>query len=126
MKSSTNDTVNSYRLALADNKGVYYFMLKQIVRLEANNVYTTVYFDGYPPFTVSKVLGTYDELLKPFGFIRTHRSHVVNRDFVKCITSHRIIMQDASVAELARRKKQEVMKQLATSILDITNAACFT
>ncbi len=116
MKISPDDNVtDSFRLALADNTGVYYFMLKQIVRMEANNVYTTVYFDGYPPFVVSKVLGIYDDMLKPFGFIRTHRSHLVNRDFVKCVTTHRIIMQDASVAELARRKKAEVIKQLAAS-----------
>lgn len=115
MKTSTTEAISNNRLALADNKGIYYFLLKQIVRMEANNVYTTIYFESHPPFTVSKVLGTYDDLLKPFGFIRTHRSHLVNRDFVKCVTTHSIIMQDASVAELARRKKQEVIRQLASS-----------
>ena len=110
------DFSNIYRLPLADKKGIHYFMPDEIIRLEANNVYTTLYFEGHPPFVVSKVLKIYEALLKPFGFVRTHRSHLVNRQFVRCVTSDRIIMQDASEAELSRRNKKNVVQQLSEKI----------
>lgn len=107
------DTSHStYRLALADRNGTHYFMANEIIRLEAKNVYTFVYCEGQPPFVVSKVLKIYEELLKPYGFVRTHRSHLINRQFVRCIKTDSIIMQDASIAELSRRNKKSVMQQL--------------
>ncbi len=110
------DLIGDYRLPLTDRKGIHYFMPDEIIRLEANNVYTTLYFEGHPPFVVSKVLKIYEVLLKPFGFVRTHRSHLVNRQFVRCVTSDTIIMQDASVAELSRRHKKSVVQQLSAKI----------
>lgn len=115
--SIVNQSLTStYRLPLADRKGTHYFMPNEIIRLEANNVYTTLYFESHPPFVVSKVLKIYEELLKPFGFVRTHRSHLVNRQFVRCVTSDTIIMQDASVAELSRRNKKNVVQQLSAKV----------
>ena len=113
---ANEDFISTYRLPLADKKGVHYFMPNEIIRLEANNVYTTLYFEGHPPFVVSKVLKIYEALLKPYGFVRTHRSHLVNRQFVRCVTSDTIVMQDESVAELSRRNKKSVVQQLSLNI----------
>ena len=104
--------LRTYRLPLADKKGIYYFMPNEIIRLEAKNVYTLIYFDGQPPFMVSKVLKIYEELLKPYGFVRTHRSHLVNKQYIRCIKTDSIVMQDASIAELSRRNKKSIMQQL--------------
>ena len=107
---------STYRLPLADKKGIHYFTPNEIIRLEANNVYTTLYFEGHPPFVVSKVLKIYEELLKPYGFVRTHRSHLVNRQFIRYVTRDAIIMQDESVAELSRRNKKNVVQQLSAKV----------
>ena len=88
-----------YRLPLADKKGIHYFMPNEIIRLETNNVYTTLYFESHPPFIVSKLLKTYEKFLKPYGFVRMHPSHLVNRDFICCIKNDSVVIQDASVAE---------------------------
>jgi len=118
MQSPTENpaTFTSYRLPVSDLRKIYYFLPQQIIRLEASDNYTLIYFDGRPPFVVSKVLKCYEEVLKPFGFVRTHRSHIVNRSYIKCIHSDTIIMQDASVAELSRRKKHEVIKELGCRV----------
>ena len=55
----------------------------------------------------------YDKLLKPYGFLRTHRSHLVNLQYVECLdTNGDILMQDASHAEISRRKKNEVYRTI--------------
>jgi len=52
-------------------------------------------------------------MLQPFGFLRTHRTHLVNRKHILCITPEgNIIMKDSSVAEISRRMKSGVMKVL--------------
>ncbi len=109
---ANKSSASTYRLPLADKKGTHYFLPEEIIRLEANNVYTTLYFEKHPPFMVSKVLKIYEELLKPFGFVRTHRSHLVNRQFIRCVTSDAVIMQDASVAKVSRNKRSDCMRQL--------------
>ena len=115
MKNNIADKnlISTYRLPLVDKKGTHHFMTNEIIRLEANNVYTTLYFESHPPFVVSKVLKIYEKLLKPYGFVRTHRSHLVNRQFIRYVTSDTIVMQDESVAELSRRNKKSVVQQLS-------------
>lgn len=106
----------TYRLPVVDRTGIHYFSPNEIIRLEANSAYTTLYFAGYPPLVVSKVLKIYEAVLKPFGFVRTHRSHLVNRQFVRFVTNDTIIMQDASVAELSRRNKKSVVQQFSVNL----------
>lgn len=61
----------------------------------------------------AKVLKEFVLMLKPFGFVRTHRTHLVNRQHILCVTPDgNIIMKDASVAEISRRMKSGVMKVL--------------
>lgn len=109
-----NKKENSCELVLTDLSGAYHFFTSNIIRMEASDNYTIVYFDGRRPFVVSKVLKIYEEMLKPFGFVRTHRRHLVNTQFIKAIDETNIIMQDASVAGITKKKKSSITKQLRT------------
>ena len=108
---SENGTTH-HQLTLTDHSGSYEFSTGNIIRMQANDNYTIVYLRGRRPFVVSKVLKIYDEMLRPFGFVRTHRSHLVNRQFVQRIEKSTIIMQDASIAEICRRKEKSVRQML--------------
>ena len=80
----------------------------QIVRLESLNNYTRIYFTGHPPVLMAKVLRSYDHQLRPFGFVRPHRSHLINPLFISEVTLKGTIrMMDASIIEPSRRKKHE-------------------
>jgi two-component system LytT family response regulator len=83
------------------------------VRLEASSNYTLIYLSNKKKMLTAKVLKEFAEMLEPFGFVRTHRTHLVNRRYIKCITSSgNIIMKDASVAAVSRRMKGRVMRVL--------------
>lgn len=61
----------------------------------------------------SRVLKDFAIQLEPLGFLRTHRTHLVNRLHVLCVTPEgNIIMKDASTAGISRRKKRHVMELL--------------
>ncbi|MEO6723019.1 MAG: LytTR family DNA-binding domain-containing protein [Ferruginibacter sp.] len=113
---------NSYRLTLATSEGTYYFSPEHIVRLKSSSSYTNIYFTNRKPILASKVLKEFEEELAPFGFLRTHKSHLVNRKYVAHVAPDgNIIMNDDSRAEISRRKKTEVLKLLKTNFPIIAN-----
>ena len=109
-------TPREYRLVLATNMGTFYFSPEQIVRMESCSNYTNIFFTDRKPLLASKVLKEFEEALLPFGFLRTHRSHLVNRKYITRIAPDgNIVMEDLSKAEISRRKKAGILKVLRTS-----------
>lgn len=104
-------------ISLATSEGRYFFNSEEIIRLEASSNYTRIYFTNNTKLISAKVLKDFVQLLEPFGFVRTHRTHLVNRRHILCITPDgNIIMKDSSVAEVSRRMKSGVMKVLNNAL----------
>lgn len=100
-------------IALCTSKGRYFFNPEEIIRLEASSNYTKIFFSNNTKMISAKILKQFAELLQPFGFVRTHRAHLVNRRHILCVKADgSIIMKDASVAEISRRMKSGVMREL--------------
>ncbi|MBK7855502.1 MAG: LytTR family transcriptional regulator [Bacteroidetes bacterium] len=57
--------------------------MAEIIRLEGDRNYTNFYFTNNRKLLSSKTLKEYEEILSDKGFIRCHKSHLVNRRFVK-------------------------------------------
>ncbi len=105
---------NYSSIIIATAEGKYFFSPEEIVRLEASSNYTQIHFLNKKKLLTAKVLKDYEEQLEPLGFVRTHRSHLVNKRYISFVDSQgNIFMQDASVAEISRRKKSLVMKLIA-------------
>ncbi|WP_257666405.1 LytR/AlgR family response regulator transcription factor [Parapedobacter tibetensis] len=106
---------DEFRLALPSKEGIHFLMPHEIIRCEAASNYTTFYIDGGKQHITSKTLGEYDELLSPYHFIRTHKSHLVNRDFISFIDHDGfIVLKDATKVEISRRRKGDVMAALSS------------
>jgi two-component system, LytTR family, response regulator len=104
---------SQFRLALPSREGVYFLYPQEIIRCEALSAYTRFFTAGNKQLLSSKNLGEYEELLAPYHFIRTHKSHLVNRAFISFIDHDGfIILKDATKIEVSRRRKEEVMEQL--------------
>jgi two-component system, LytTR family, response regulator len=105
--------MNPYKLTISTSEGTYFFKPEEIIRLEASSNYTHIYFTNHKMILAAKVLKDFAAQLEPFGFIRTHRSHLINSQYVLSVdTSGQIIMEDASVAEFSRRMKKVALKAL--------------
>ncbi len=104
---------NQFRLALSLKEGVRFLMPHEIIRCEAHGNYTKFFVIGNKQYTISKTLGDYDELLNAYGFIRTHKSHLVNKNFISFIDHNGfVILKDSQKIEISRRRKDEVMEAL--------------
>ena len=88
----------------------------QIIRLEAVSNYTRIFFADRKPILMAKVLTAYQHLLAPYGFVRVHRSHLVNPLYVQEINDGgQIIMRNEGKLEISRRRKLEVVKTFAST-----------
>jgi len=101
------------RFALQTNFGREFYVAEQIIRLESESNYTYVFFKDRKPLLVAKVLHEFEAMLKPMGFIRTHRSHLVNKScIVGMDTEGSLCLTDASKAAISRRKRKEVIRAI--------------
>lgn len=107
--------VKDFKIAVPSAEGFYFFMVDEILRLEADKNYTHIHLQQKRPFIASKTLKHFEDLLDDFSFIRTHKSHLVNPRHVTRLSnnSEYLILTDGSRVEVSRRKKEEVQKQLS-------------
>lgn len=61
---------------------------EEIIQLEANKNYTTIYFRDGSSLLSSTNLGTLEERLQPYDFFRVNRSVIINLNHLKCFTVH--------------------------------------
>mgnify|MGYP000978898343 FL=1 len=106
--------VKDFRIAVPSNEGVFFFMIDEILRLEADRSYTHIHLVNKRPFIASKTLKHFEEMLDEFKFIRTHKSHLVNpRHITRVSNDHEfVLLTDGAKVEVSRRKKEEVLQQL--------------
>ncbi len=102
-----------FKLALSTTEGVFFYEPSQIVRLEGESNYTRFYFSNQKPLLISKTMKEYEEILSDYGFIRAHKSHLINKRFVKHLDKEGLLwFTDGSHIVVSRRKKDDVMKEL--------------
>jgi two-component system, LytTR family, response regulator len=106
--------VRDFKIAVPSCDGVHFFKTEDILRLEADKSYTHIHLLNQRPFIASKTLKHFEEMLDEFGFIRTHKSHLVNPKHITRISSDNgfVLLSDGTKVEVSRRKKDEVQQQL--------------
>lgn len=106
-------SAEEFRLALPTKEGVHFLNPGDIVRCEAIGNYTKFFMQNNGTYLISKTLGEYDTLLAPYHFIRTHKSHLVNKKFISFVDHDGFaVLKDSSKVEVSRRRKEEVMAAL--------------
>jgi two-component system LytT family response regulator len=106
---------DSQKIALSTLKETYLVPVKDIVRCESSNNYTTFFLINGSEHLISKPLYEYEELLKPYGFIRCHQSHLVNKAHVVSILnedSGYLIMSRANRKIPISKQKKGVIKSI--------------
>jgi two-component system LytT family response regulator len=102
-----------FKLALSTTEGTYFFNPEEIIRLEGENNYTKFFFTNKKNLVISRTLKEYEELLNAHGFIRTHKSHLINKRHVVTYDKDGMLtMKDTSKVEISRRRKEEVLEAL--------------
>jgi hypothetical protein len=104
--------------SLATNRGVLVFQQADIVRLEASGNYTIFSIQNHKQTLASYTLAEFEPKLNPSKFIRVHKSHVINLQYVVKYTKGdggTLTLQDGSEIPVSRSRKEEVLKRLHTA-----------
>lgn len=103
------------KLVLRTTQDLHVVDIADIVRCEADNVYTTFFLATGEKIVVSKGLGEYVELLECYGFIRPHQSHLVNLGYIKKLDKTDggfLILKDKAEIPVSARRKQHIIEIL--------------
>jgi len=106
---------NLAKVALPTLTGFIFVPVKDIVRCESDNTYTTFFTLDKRKIIVSKTLKECEQMLADYHFFRIHNSHLINMDYVTEYLKGEggvIKMTDGSHLDVSRRRKDEFLRQL--------------
>jgi two-component system, LytTR family, response regulator len=103
------------RIALPSLTGFLYVPVKDIVRCESDNTYTTFYTVDKRKLVVSRTLKEVEIMLCGYPFFRVHNSHLINLDYIVEYVKGEgglVKLSDGSQVDVSRRRKDEFLRQL--------------
>lgn len=100
------------KLAIAVKDGMQLITVTDIICLEGDAKYTTIYLNSNERFVSSKNIGEFEELLDPELFFRCHRSWIVNLKHVsKYLKSDgQVELSNSRLIDVSVRKRDEFLK----------------
>lgn len=102
-----------FKLALSTTEGVFFYDPLIILYCEGENNYTRFIFTKQKNMLVSKTLGEYEDLLREHGFVRIHKSYLVNARYVSKVDREgTLLMSDNKLLPISKRRKEIVMNTL--------------
>lgn len=103
------------KIALPTLTGFLFIKVKDIIRCESDNTYTTFFTTDKKKIIVSKTLKECEQMLVDHRFYRVHNSHLVNLEYIiEYIKGEGgfVKMADGSQVDVSRRRKEEFMHVL--------------
>lgn len=109
------DNPRKRKLCVPSLRGFQVFESQDILYCEANSNYTNIHFLNRPAILASKPLLEYETLLQDSGFVRIHKSYLVNLDHIKEYVKGEggsLILSNGKEVEVSRRKKEELLRKM--------------
>jgi two-component system LytT family response regulator len=101
------------KLALNHAGGLQITSPSEIVHCAGINNYTRLYLADNAVITISKTIKEFEDLLTDHGFIRVHKSHLVNMHFIKALRNGNIIvLHNGDTIPVSRRRQHQVIEAL--------------
>lgn len=105
------------KIGIPNLNGFQMVEVDRIIRCEADNNYTRVFFEGGTQEVVSRTLSRFEKDLTPFGFLRIHHRHLVNLNLISHYSKGKgggwITLCDQSVLEVSVRRKSDLIRAIS-------------
>ena len=103
------------KLPVSTIEGVLLLPIPDIIRLEALGSYCTIFLTNNKKIIASKNMAEFEPMLDKTEFLRIHKSHIVNTNFVERYIRGEggmVVMQDGAEVSVSRTMKAELMEKL--------------
>lgn len=104
------------KIILRDKDSIFVVRLKDIVRCESINNYTLFYLDDGRKLMITNTLKDYEKLFDDLPFFRSHRSHLINLNYIDRFDKSEggvVYFKDGSTAPVSSRKKDLFIERLS-------------
>lgn len=111
----TQQSKDEQRIALNTLKETRFVKTGDIVRCESSNNYCTFYLQDGEQLLVCRPIYEFDEILKDYGFLRCHQSHLVNKKYIKSWKKEYgdfLLMSNGNEIPISRNKKEAIKRAL--------------
>ncbi len=94
------------KIKISTNKGINFIAPEDIVRVEADGAYSTIYTSDMTEILITKTIKELLKILNSDMFFRAHRSHIVNTTYINKYSTetNMLIMNDNSLVPISRRR----------------------
>jgi two-component system LytT family response regulator len=101
------------KIGVSGLDGVHFVRLRDIVRLEAQDNYTHFLLKNGERITASRTIKAYEDTLASLGFVRVHKKHIVNMNYMKTYIKGEggyLVLETGETVEVSRRKKGNLVE----------------
>ncbi|MBN1340094.1 MAG: response regulator transcription factor [Bacteroidales bacterium] len=108
------------KLAVSHLNGFEIVETDDIIRLEADDNYTTIYTVAQGPIVVSRTIKDFEVILDPERFIRIHKTHIINIRHLKKYSKKdggMVTLSDATELAIAKRRHGFFMEKVHRHLL---------
>ncbi len=105
----------THRIALPTGKEIRFADPGEIIRCQSSNNYTSFFLTDGEKMLVSKPIFEFQELLKEYGFIRCHQSHLINIKYVKSWVKEDggyLMLTDKSEIPVSKQRREAIKEAL--------------
>lgn len=104
------------KLTLTSGERSYFVDPADVTWCEADINYTNLHLQDDRRFVSARTLKDYEDMLTPLGFLRTHRSYLVNRKHIDHLDrAGFVVLRNGKRVEVASRWKEDVARALAAN-----------
>lgn len=115
LKNELSENAKTRQIVLHTQEKITLVPVDDIIRCESEGNYTKFFLIDGTKHLIAKTLKEYESTLPKSKFIRTHQSHLVNKnqikEFVKTEGGY-LLMKDGSRVSVSVRKRTQVLKAL--------------
>jgi two-component system, LytTR family, response regulator len=105
-------TSSHQKIMLPTMEGFEVVNIQSILYCEAEDNFTKFFFDNAKPLLICRTLKYFEEILTDYGFIRIHRSHLINPEYVVRYSKGKggyVTMKNDQELEVSSNKKKEFL-----------------
>lgn len=115
IKQLLNGGVKSDRITVSTAEEIHLIEPSSVAYIEADRNYSIFHLEDQRKIIATKSLSDFEKILEKHRFYRVHKSFLVNLNHVEIYRKGRggqLILRSGQIVDVARNKKEELLKQL--------------
>jgi len=116
------ETGLAQKIGVPTTFGTDYYHVQEMIRLQADGAYIQLILESGQKVTVCRRLKDFEAVVQGKGFIRIHRSHIVNLNHIKGIHKNEggyLTMSNGDKVPIARKEWQQVSTLLKNLVVSL-------